>query len=80
MLYFMHMLGFSFVYIDYCRININRSSYNNCNIQDIIVYNNYMYILVIKGRLCRNYSATDLDFPFTPATSTQMQSINHLTT
>ena len=42
------MLGFSFVYIDYCRIYINRSSYNNCNIQHIIVYNNYMYILVIK--------------------------------
>ena len=43
------MLGFSFVYIDYCRIYINRSSYNNCNIQHLIVYNNYMYILVIKS-------------------------------
>ena len=37
------------IIIDYCRIYINRSSYNNCNIQHLIVYNNYMYILVIKS-------------------------------
>ena len=33
-----------------------------------------------KGRLCRNYSVTNLGLLFIPDTSTQLQSINHLTT
>ena len=38
----------------------NRPFYNNCNIQHLIVYNNYMYILVIKSD---NNFDFDLEMP-----------------
>ena len=39
-----------------------------------------MHLIGCKIRLCRNYSVTNLGLLFIPDTSTQLQSINHLTT